>query len=107
MIFIIKIIVTVLFSLAGIAKLLSVKPIKDQFKEFKIPILMMYVVGILEVAGAILLHVESTKLYSALGLIILMLGAIANHLKVKHPVDKSAPSILLLVLSSILAYNYI
>jgi len=107
MIFTIKIIVTVLFGIAGIAKLLSVKPIKDQFQEFKIPIPMMYLVGILEITGAILLHIESIKLYSTVGLIFLMLGAIVNHIKAKHTIDKSLPSILLLILSSILVYSYI
>ena len=51
--FILKIVVAVAFLLAGGAKLAGAKPLADQFEEFGLPRKMMYLVGLLEIAGAI------------------------------------------------------
>ena len=100
---ILKIIVTIGFLLAGIAKLLGAKPIVDQFREFKLPVKAMYLVGILEVSGAIALYCPTLALASAIGLALLMVGVIANHLKVKHPFSKYLPSFILFILTALLA----
>ena len=96
--FILKIIIAIGFLLAGSAKLLGAKPIAEQFEEFGLSPWMMRAVGILEVAGAIGLYIEPLSFWAALGLALLMVGAVGNHLKAKHPISKSVPAALLLLL---------
>ncbi|MGB1253188.1 MAG: DoxX family protein, partial [Candidatus Promineifilaceae bacterium] len=55
---VLKIIIAIGFLLAGSAKLLSAKPIVEQFEEFGLAPWMMYAVGTLEVAGVIGLFIE-------------------------------------------------
>ena len=100
---IIQIVVAVGFVAAGLAKLLGAKPIAEQFKEFGLPRYAMYIVGVLELAGAAGVFLQSVGFLASIGLCILMLGAIGQHLKVKHPFSMIAPSVLLLTLSGALA----
>jgi uncharacterized membrane protein len=102
---IITYILSALFLFAGGAKLVGAKPLADQFKEFGLPLSMMRVVGILELAGAVGLQLPALTLWVAVGLGLLMLGAVANHLKVKHPLSKMAPSLVLLVLLAGLVFK--
>lgn len=99
-----KYILTVVFILAGGAKIFKAKPMVEQFKEFGLPVNMAILIGVLEVLGAAGLHFTSLSLYAAIGLLLLMLGAIANHLKVKHPISKIGPSAILLILLTIYIY---
>lgn len=75
---------------------------KDEFKAYGLSETMMYVVGFLKVLSATLLVVSiwvpelSTPAASVLA--ILMLGAIAMHIKVKDPLKKSFPAFSFLVL---------
>ena len=51
--FILKIIIGIAFLLAGVAKLAGAKPLADEFEEFGLPRFLMYLVGVLEIAGPI------------------------------------------------------
>lgn len=96
-------ILTVLFLIAGGAKVFKAKPMVEQFKEFGLPVGLVVVVGSLEVLGAIALQIKSIpNYYPILGLLLLMAGAIINHIKAKHNFSKILPSLLLFILSSIL-----
>jgi uncharacterized membrane protein YphA (DoxX/SURF4 family) len=86
------------FLLAGGAKLAGAKPLADQFREFGLPAWTMPLVGALEVAGASGLWLEPFAGWAALGLAGLMLGALANHAKARHPISKFAPAAVLLLL---------
>lgn len=89
-----------IFLLAGSVKVFKAKPIVEQFEEFGLPNYFIVVVGVLEILGATaLLFVPSLSLYAAIGLVLLMIGAVANHLKVKHPIEKTAPSLILGILT--------
>ncbi|MEM7113220.1 MAG: DoxX family protein [Chloroflexota bacterium] len=89
----------------GAAKLWGAKPLADQFEEFGLPKAAMYVVGALEVVAAITLHIDLLTFYTACGLIMLMIGAIFNHVKVNHPLPSNAPAFLVLILSAVIAIN--
>jgi len=102
---IIKIILSVLFILAGAAKIFGVVAIKAQFTEFGLSVKIMTLVGILEILGAIGLQIPFLKKYAAIGLALLMIGAIVNHFKVMHPFSQSAPSILLFM--ALLTFLYL
>ena len=99
---ILKIIIAIGFLLAGSAKLLSAKPIVKQFEEFGLAPWMMYSIGVLEIAGALALFISPLTFWAALGLAMLMVGAVSNHFKVKHPLQQSAPAGVLLVLCLVL-----
>jgi hypothetical protein len=91
------------FVFGGGAKLAGAKALAEQFREFGLPLWTMRIVGALEVAGAVGLWVKPFPGWAALGLTGLMIGAVANHVKVRHPLSKSAPAIVLLVLSGVAA----
>ena len=93
------------FFLAGVAKLFRAKPLVDQFREFGLPSWTVVVIGSLEVAGALGLVLGATSFLAALGLALLMMGAVANHLKAGHSASKSSPAFLLFVLTVYLAYT--
>jgi uncharacterized membrane protein YphA (DoxX/SURF4 family) len=100
---VLKILLSAAFLLAGGAKLAGAKPLADQFREFGLPAWTMPLVGVLEVAGASGLWFGPVSLWAALGLAGLMLGALANHAKARHPFSKSVPSAVLLLLSVLVA----
>ena len=102
--FTLKIVLAVAFVLAGGFKVFRAKPMVDQFKEFGLPNFAVQLVGALEVLGAIGLFVPSLSLYATIGLILLMVGAVFNHLKTKHPFKTFAPALFLGIASSVLLY---
>ncbi|MGZ2370210.1 DoxX family protein [Ancylomarina sp. YFZ004] len=93
-----KIVLSGMFIIAGVPKLFRVKPIQDQFDEFGFANYFILIVGALEVIGAIGLQVSLIDIWVDLGLSILMIGAIYQHIKVKHRLEKSIPAVIMLVL---------
>ena len=96
----------IFFVFVGSAKLFRAKPLNDQFIEFGLPGYPILVVGGLEVLGGILLLFPNLTIFSAIGLIILLIGALANHIKFKHPFKSMLPAIIsgiaLIILSIII-----
>lgn len=93
-----KIILSVLFLIAGVAKLFRAKPLQDQFIEFGLPNIAIVIVGSLEIMGAIGLQIPSISPWAEFGLCALMLGAIYHHIRIGHTIDKLMPSLLLLII---------
>lgn len=79
----------------------------QEFRVYGLPTWSMWLVGFIKVLCAVLLLVgiwlPSLANVAAIGLVILMLGAVAMHTKVKDPLTKSLPALSLLVLSLIVA----
>ncbi|MDB2415579.1 DoxX family protein [bacterium] len=79
--------------------------LKEEFLVYGLPTWFMYVVGFIKVSLAVLLivgiWVKEINLYVISLMILLMLGALVMHIKVKDPIKKSVPalSILLLLLA--------
>jgi len=77
--------------------------LKEEFAAYGLPDAVRYVVGALKVAAAVILiaSVQMPLLASiAAGVVaILMVGALAMHLKVGDPLMKSLPAALMLVMS--------
>ena len=92
---VLKYVLTIAFALAGGAKVFKAKPMVAQFKEFGLPGYMVVVIGVLEVLGAIGLWIPKLSGFVGIGLLLLMTGAVANHLKVKHAFKMYAPSLIL------------
>lgn len=76
---------------------------KTEFAAYGLPEPVMYLVGFLKIGSACLLlagiWLPGLILPGAAGMTVLMLAAVAMHLKVKDPLKKSLPAGTLLVLS--------
>jgi uncharacterized membrane protein YphA (DoxX/SURF4 family) len=94
-----RIAISVLMALAGGAKLAAAKPIVEQFEEFGLPRALMYLVGVLELAAGVGVHVDALSFWASTGLAALMVGAVGNHVKVGHPVTQTLPSAVVLALA--------
>ena len=79
------------------------KNLKEEFAAYGLPYWFMIVIGILKVSAGILLIIglwfPTVTSYTAIGVALLMAGAVSMHIRVKDPLDKSLPALTLLVLS--------
>jgi uncharacterized membrane protein YphA (DoxX/SURF4 family) len=79
------------------------KNLKDEFATYGLPAPMFYIVGGLKIVCGVLLLVgmayPPVVLPAAAVVAVLMLGAVAMHLKVGDPVSKYVPAALMLAMS--------
>lgn len=77
--------------------------IKEEFATYDLPPYMVFVVGGLKVIIALAMlagiWIEALIVPAGSVLIVLMIGAYAMHLKVKDPVKKAIPSLLMLAMA--------
>lgn len=80
---------------------------REEFEVYGLPGWFMGLVGFLKLLLAALLvfgiWIPGVTRPAAVGLAILMLGAIAMHMKVKDPLVRSLPAFTMLVLSAVVA----
>jgi len=80
---------------------------KEEFKAYGLPSWSVQVVGFLKLVFAACLlagiWIPTLTRPAAIGIAILMLAAVAMHLKVKDPLKKSLPALTMLLLSVIVA----
>ena len=80
---------------------------KEEFQVYSLPVWFMGVVGFLKIVFAMLLilgvWLPSVTKPAAIGMAILMLGAVAMHIKVKDALKKSLPALSVLLLCLIVA----
>lgn len=78
--------------------------LKEEFGAYGLPEWMFYLVGALKVGAAIALivglWVPALVQPAAAVIVVLMLGALAMHVKVKDPLMKSLPAFLVLLMSA-------
>jgi hypothetical protein len=86
----------------------SATNMKEEFAVYGLPGWSVGLVGFLKILFAVLLvaglWVSAVVRPAAIGIGILMLGAIAMHLKVKDPAKKSLPAFSMLVLSLLIVF---
>ncbi len=79
------------------------KNLKDEFAAYGLPAPMFYIVGGLKIVCGVLLLVglayPPVVLPAAAVIAVLMMGAVAMHLKVGDPVSKYVPAALMLAMS--------
>jgi hypothetical protein len=84
------------------------KNITDEFAVYGLSKPIMIVVGTVKVILAILLlasiYYPSVEMIGAVGIAVLMLGAVGMHLKVGDPLMKSFPAALFLALSVVIYF---
>lgn len=82
--------------------------LKAEFEAYGLSKDLMNLIGTIKVALSILLILSIWfplfQPYAAYGISILMLGAIAMHIKIKDPIKKSFPAVTFLVLSILTVY---
>lgn len=85
----------------------SATNMKEEFDAYGLPSGSVYVVGALKILCAVLLlvglFVPAATRPGAIGLVVLMLGAVSMHVKVRDPLRKAVPAITMLILSAIVA----
>jgi len=83
------------------------KNLKEEFATYGLPSFMYFLVGGLKLACAVALLVglwfPEAVLPAAGVLVLLMLGALAMHIKVGDPISKSVPAFGMLAMSATLA----
>ena len=82
----------------------NAKNLKEEFAAYGLPDAAFYIVGVLKVLSAVALiagiWIPSLVLPAAAVVAVLMLGALAMHLKVGDPAIKSLPAFLMLLMSA-------
>ena len=83
--------------------------IKREFKEYKLPTWLRDTVGILKISFAAMLQFTNIELVriGALGITILMLGAVFTHIRLKSNFRKYIASVLMLAMSTMILYHSI
>jgi len=103
---------TLAFLAAGSFKLSGAEEMVQNFQKYGLPITFMYFIGLSEVAGAIGLWLKiapvggiQLRLLAALGLSIIMVGAIVNH-AIHDPISMAVPAAVLLAILLFLAQTF-
>ena len=86
----------------------------EEFKNYGLPSTFMYVVGLFKVLLALFLLVsvfmaDAIDKYVSVGLVFLsfvMVGSILMHLRIKDPLKKSLPAILMIIMSVIVLLSF-
>ena len=85
----------------------AAKNMREEFAAYGLPSWFMWVIGSLKVTLAVLLiaglWVRSIAAPAAIGVAVLMLGAVTMHIKAGDPLKKSLPAFTLLVLCLLVA----
>lgn len=81
--------------------------LREEFRAYGLPVWFMYTVGGLKLGCATLLiaglWIPELTTLGAVGLMALMTGAVAMHVKIGDPLRKSLPAISMLVMSTVIA----
>ncbi len=84
------------------------KNMREEFEVYGLPVWFMGVIGALKLLFATLLIAgvwfPALTMPAALGLAVLMLGAIVMHVKVKDPLQRLLPAVSVLVLCLFVAF---
>ena len=82
------------------------RSLKEEFATYGLPEWFFYLIGFLKITSAILLlagfFFTSLVLPAGALVILLMLGAVSMHIKVKDPIKKSVPAVSMLVMSCLI-----
>ena len=88
----------------------NAETMKDEFISYGLPDYFVWLIGFLKVTLATLLligiYINSLVFPASIGMAILMVGAIAMHIKVNDDIIKSLPATIFLILSLTYLSNY-
>jgi len=80
--------------------------IKKEFIDYKLPTWLRDLVGILKLSFSLMIISNDKNLVwiGSMGIIVLMIGALATHFKVKNPFQKMIPAVTLSILCLMIIY---
>ena len=80
--------------------------IKKEFVDYKLPTWLRDLVGILKLSFSLMIISNDKNLVwiGSMGIIVLMIGALATHFKVKNPFQKMIPAVTLSILCLMIIY---
>ena len=80
--------------------------IKKEFINYKLPTWLRDLVGILKLSFSLMIISSDKNLVwiGSMGIIVLMIGALATHFKVKNPFQKMIPAVTLSILCLMIIY---
>tara|TARA_B100000579_G_scaffold411700_1_gene402730 strand:+ start:130 stop:477 length:348 start_codon:yes stop_codon:yes gene_type:complete len=80
--------------------------IKKEFVDYKLPTWLRDLVGILKLSFSLMIISSDKNLVwiGSMGIIVLMIGALATHFKVKNPFQKMIPAVTLSILCLMIIY---
>lgn len=80
--------------------------IKKEFIDYKLPKWLRDLVGILKLSFSLMIISNDKNLVwiGSMGIIVLMIGALATHFKVKNPFQKMIPAVTLSILCLMIIY---
>jgi len=80
--------------------------IKKEFIDYELPSWLRDLVGILKLSFSIMIISSDKNLVwiGSMGIIVLMIGALATHFKVKNPFQKMIPAVTLSILCLMIIY---
>ena len=86
----------------------NAQTMREEFAAYGLPPLAMYLVGTLKVGAALCLIAgvwwPSLVFPAALLVAVLMVGALAMHVKIHDPIQKSVPAVVLLLISVVICF---
>lgn len=86
----------------------NAQTMREEFAAYGLPPIAMYLVGTLKVGAALCLIAgiwwPSLVFPAALLIAVLMIGALAMHVKIHDPVRKSVPAVVLLLISVVICF---
>lgn len=101
----VALLVALAFLLTGGTKLMGVEMHVENFARWGYPDWFMYLTGLIEVSGAILIVLPKTRFYGALLLVATMVGAILTHIQADEIAAMPVPIVLLLLAASVAWMN--
>jgi len=88
-----------IFMLAGTAQLISADIVVERFQVWGYPVSLVPVIGLIELIGALALLVPSVASLGAIGLGLVMVGAVVTHVAFGSPPFAIVPLALLMALA--------
>ncbi len=78
--------------------------IKKEFKEYNLPSWFRDVVGILKISFCIMIHSSDKDivLIGSMGILVLMIGAVITHIRMKNNFRKYIASVTMLTITSLI-----
>ena len=98
--FIITLITSLIFLIAGLTKLFGIEMMHDSFIKLSLPIWFGYFIGICEIFGAIGIQIEKLHIIASFGLAMIMIGAVNFH--INYEKEGIIPSIIITCLCVII-----
>lgn len=91
----------VAFLLTGSVKIAGVEMMIESFRNWGYSSTFMYLIGVLEIAGAVMLLLPHFRLYGATLISVLMIGATFTHVRAGEWVMVPAPIVMLALAATV------